>query len=299
MQRKPLIWIAALALASLLGLSAQASAATVKGTVVHANKSAHTMVVAGRGGRLTSVSSRHLARAGSKVRVSGRKLKNGSLKAHRLRVRGHARRARLRGLVTWSNARGFTVAAHGASLLVHRSSSSDPAPLGAPVSTNVTIDDHGDLDENECHQVGDMPGQMKIEGVVLSTDTAAQTITISGDDDQEDMTPGAETSDDHGDNPSDDDQGEDMQPAIVVHVPDATAFTVGDKVELIVTGPAADGSFTLVSVDDDNPAGEDHHGDQGDNPGDQGDNPGDQGDNSGPGGSGDDGSGDGGSGSDG
>ena len=88
------------------------------------------------------------------------------------------------------------------------------------------------------------------------------------------------------------DQGEDMQPAIVVHVPDATAFTVGDKVELIVTGPAADGSFTLVSVDEDNPAGEDHHGDRGDNSGDQGDN-------SGPGDSGDGGSGDGGSGSDG
>jgi uncharacterized membrane protein YgcG len=292
MQRKPLIWIAALALAAVLGLSAQASASTVKGTVVHANKSAHTMVVAGRGGRLTSVSSRHFARAGSKVRVSGRKLKNGSVRAHRLRVRGHARHARLRGLVTWSNTRGFTVAAHGASLLVHRSSSSDPAPLGAPVSTNVTIDDHGDLDENECHQVGDMPGQMKIEGVVLSTDTTAQTITISGDDDQEDMTPGADMSDDHGDNSGDDNEGEDVQPAIVVHVPDATAFTVGDKVELVVTGPAADGSFTLVSVDEDNPAGEDHHGDQGDNSGDQGDN-------SGPGGSGDGGSDDGGSGSDG
>jgi uncharacterized membrane protein YgcG len=292
MQRKPLIWIAALALAAVLGLSAQASAATVKGTVVHANKSAHTMVVAGRGGRLTSVSSRHLARAGSKVRVSGRKLKNGTLKARRVRMHGRARHARLHGLVTWSTTRGFTVAAHGASLLVHRSSSSDPAPLGAPVSTDVTIDDQGDLDENHCHQVGDVPGQMKIEGMVLSTDPTAQTITISGDDDQEDMTPGAQTSDDHGDSSGGDDQGEDMQPAIVVHVPDATAFTVGDKVELIVTGPAADGSFTLVSVDEDNPAGEDHHGDQGDNSGDQGDN-------SGPGGSGDGGSGDGGSGSDG
>jgi hypothetical protein len=292
MQRKSLFWIAALALAAVLGLSAQASAATVKGTVVHANKSAHTFVVAGRGGSLTKVSSRRVARAGSKVRVSGRKLKNGNLRAHRLRVRGHARRARLRGLVTWSNAKGFTVAAHGASLLVHRSSSSDPAPLGAPVSTNVTIDDQGDLNEDSCHQTGDTPGQMKIEGVVLSTDPVAQTITLSGDDDQGDM-PSAQSSDNQGDSPSgdgqddssgDDDQSQDVQPEIVVHVPDATAFTVGDKVELIVTGPAQDGSFTLVSVDENNA------GDGSSNPGDQGNNSAPGSDNSGSGdGSGSDG----------
>src|SRR5690242_2662745 len=102
MQRKPVFWIAALALAAVLGLSAQASAAGVKGTVVHSNKSAHTFVVAGRSGRLTTVSSRRFVRAGSKVRVSGRKLKSGAIKAKHLRVRGHARHARLRGLVTWS-----------------------------------------------------------------------------------------------------------------------------------------------------------------------------------------------------
>jgi hypothetical protein len=259
MHRKPLLWIAALALAAALGLTAEASAATVKGTVVHANKSAHTFVVAGRSGRLTKVSSRRSARAGSVVRVSGRRLKSGALSAHRLRVRGHARHARLRGLVTWSSARGFTVASHGASLLVRRSSSDDPAPLGTPVSTNVTIDDQGDLDENECHQMGQAPGQLKLEGVVLSTDVAAETITISGDDDQgEDQ---AQASDRGDDSQGDDNQGEnEVQPAIVVHVPDATAFTVGDKVELIVTGPADDGSFTLVSVDEDNPGEDDNSG---------------------------------------
>ncbi len=270
MHRKPLFWIAALALAAVLGLSAQASAATVKGTVVHANKSAHTFVVASRHGRLTKVSSRHSARAGSVVRVSGRKLKDGSLRAHRMHVRGHKRHARLRGLVTWASANGFTVASRAASLLVHRSSSDDPAPLGAPVSTGVTIDDQGDLNEDHCHQVGDTPGQIKLEGIVLSTDTTAQTITISGDDDQEDMS--AQASDDGGDqggqgDQGDGDQGENMQPQIVVHVPDATAFTIGDKVELIVTGPAADGSFTLVSVDEDHPAGENQSGDQGDHSG--------------------------------
>jgi hypothetical protein len=286
MQRKPLLWIAALALAAVLGLSAQASASTVKGTVVHTNKSAHTFVVAGRNGRLTVLSSRRLARAGSVVRVSARRTKSG-LRARRVHVRGHSRHARLHGLVTWANAHGFTVASRGASLLVRKSSSDDGAPVGTPVQTDVTIDDQGDLDDDNTQQVGDMPGQIKLEGVVLSTDPTAETITISGDDDEGDQ---AEMSDDNGSDDQGDDNGDQgMNPQIVVHVPDATTFTVGDKVELIVTGPASDGSFTLVKVDEqENQAGDNEdNGNAG--PGDQGDGDQQQGDN----GSGDGGSGDG------
>src|SRR5436305_1181581 len=270
MDRKSLLWIPALAVAAVLGLSAQASASPVKGTVGHANKSAHTSVVASHRGSLTVVSSRRLARAGSVVRVSGRKTKSG-LKARHLRVRGRSRHARLRGIVTWASASGYTVASHSASLLVHKSSAGDGAPVGTPVEDDVTIDDQGDLDENDCHHMGAVPGQIKLEGVVLSADTAAQTITISGDDDQGEQ---AQESDDNGSgDQGDDDQGEDMNPQIVVHVPDATAFTVGDKVELIVTGPAADGSFTLVKVDEQENEGQDNQ-DQG-NPGPVGDDGGD------------------------
>jgi hypothetical protein len=231
----------------------------VKGTVVHANKSAHTFVVAGRRGSLTLVSSRRSARAGSVVRVTGRRTKNG-LKARRVRVLRHSRHARLRGLVTWASKSGFTVAAHGASLLVHKSSAGDGAPVGTPVEDDVTIDDQGDLSDDHCHEVGDVPGQIKLEGVVLGTDTTAQTITISGDDDQGEQ---AQASDDGS---GEDDQGEDLNPQIVVHVPDATQFTVGQKVELIVTGPAADGSFTLVKVEDQETEGQDGNS-QGTSPG--------------------------------
>lgn len=271
MHRKSLFWIAALALAAVLGLSAQASAATVKGTVVHANKRAHTFVVAGRSGRLSALHSRRNLRAGSVVAVSARKLKDGTFRARKTRIRGHKRRARVRGLVTWASSRGFTVAANHASLVVRRSSSSTAPTLGAPVQVDVEIDDQGDLDEHHCKEVGDVPDQIKLEGSVLATDTTANTITISGDDDQ-----GEDAGEDRAvashDGSGDDDQGEDMRPEIVVHVPDATQFTVGQEVELIVTGPAADGSFTLVRVDDDQGEDEgDHH---------------DGGDNSGPGGSG-------------
>jgi len=283
MHRKPLLWVAALSLAAVLGLSAQASASTVKGTVVHANKRAHTFVVAGRHGRLTVVSSRRVARAGSVVSVSVRRMRSGALRARRMHVRGHRRHARIRGIVTWANAKGFTVASHGASLLVQKSSSDDGAPVGTPVESDVTIDDQGDLDDDDTQQVGQVPAQIELEGVVLSTDPTAETITISGDDDQEDAV--ASMSDDGSDQGDQNDQGEDddaNQPAIVVHVPDATKFMVGDKVELIVTGPAADGSFTLVSVD------EQEAQDQGDDSG-SGDTSGDSGSGGDSGSSGSDG----------
>lgn len=286
MQRRPLLWIAALALAAVLGLSAQASASTIKGTVVHTNKSAHTFVVAGRNGRLTVLSSRRFVRAGSKVRVNARRTKNG-LKARRIRVSGHSRHARLRGLVTWASARGFTVASRGASLLVRKSSSDDGAPVGTPVRSDVTIDDRGDLDDDDTQQVGDMPGQIKLEGIVLSADPTAETITISGDDDEGDQAEMSEDngSDDQGDS-GDDNDDNDMNPQIVVHVPDATAFMVGDKVELIVTGPAS--SFTLVKVDEQENQAEDNDDNGNAGPGDNA-GPGNQGD--GDNGSGDDGSG--------
>jgi hypothetical protein len=247
MKLRPLLLTTALALVAVLGLSAQASASTVKGTVVHANKRAHTFVVAGRSGRLTVLTSRRMARAGSVVSVTVRRLKNGSLKVRRIRVHSHRRHARIRGIVTWASSKGFTVAARGASLLVHKSSSERDEPVGTPVQSNVTIDDQGDLEDDNTQQVGAPPSQFKLEGVVLSTSPSDNTITISGDDDQGDNN-NAQASDDGGDNNSGGDNA--TQPAIVVHVPDASTFTVGDKVELIVTGPAADGSFTLVSVDE-------------------------------------------------
>ena len=47
-----------------------------------------------------------------------------------------------------------------------------------------------------------------------------------------------------------DDRGTDMNRTALVHVPDTSKFLTGDDVELCVKGPAADGTFTLVSIDD-------------------------------------------------
>jgi hypothetical protein len=67
----------------------------------------------------------------------------------------------------------------------------------------------------------------KLEGNVTAVDSGAKTITLALDD-----------------------RGTDTNRTAVVHVPNTSRFATGDDVELRVKGPAADASFTLVSVDD-------------------------------------------------
>lgn len=233
--------IAGVCLAAVLGLSAQASARTIKGTVVHRNSKAGSFVVAGRHGQLSAIHTSRSPSAGAVVAVSARKLSNGTFAAKHVRRHGRRKHAHVTGTVTWAGASGFTVSARGASLLVHRSSDDSSPEVGDHVNVGVTLGGNGDLDEDDLQQVGGQQTTMELEGSVLSTDTAANTITVSADDCNKS---GA---------------------SVVVHVPDASTFTVGDEVELQVSGPADDGSFTLVASDDDN--NDQQEGDDGDQQG--------------------------------
>jgi hypothetical protein len=270
MRRRHILSIVAISLFALTGLSAQASASTVKGTVVHKNKRAHSFVVAASRGQLSAVHAKRSPRPGSTVRLNARKLRNGTFAAKGIRVTGRKHRVRVRGVVTYSNLRRglFTVSSRGVSLLVkkhHRgraAAADNSMPrVGTKVQVDVTVDDQGNLEEQDTNEVGSVQDTIDLEGQVLSVDTAANTISVSADDCGES---GA---------------------ALVVHVPDASKFQVGDEVELTVTGPAADGSFTLVqsSGDDNSQEADDSSDDQADNQGDNQDSGdgGDQGDGSG------------------
>ncbi len=117
------------------------------------------------------------------------------------------------------------------------------------------------------HHARHQAATKKLEGNVTAIDSGAKTITLALDD-----------------------RGTDVNRTAVVHVPDTSKFATGDNVELFVTGPAADGSFTLVAMDNrqddvrqnddgvnhdlnddrDNDRGDDHGGDRhggGDNSG--------------------------------
>ena len=238
---------AILALALVAGT---ASARTLRGTVVHRNAHAHSFVIANSKGVLSAVHARSTLRPGRVVRVSALRLRNGTFSLRKAHVLGRTRHARIRGTVTFAKRGAYVVSATGASLLVKDNSPSQSPTVGDQVEVNGTIDDQGDIDEQDVKQIGTDSGNMKLEGVVLGVDQQARTLSISADDDNESGS------------------------ALTVDVPqsfDITKFTTGQEVELVVTANG-DGTFTLVGAsnddnaenadDQDNQQGEDDDSDQ-------------------------------------
>jgi uncharacterized membrane protein YgcG len=259
---------AAIAVAALV--PASASAAVLKGTVVqHSQKS---FVVAAGSGDLYRVHAASSPKARRTVRVSAKKLNNGSYKATSVKTTGRARTARLSGVVSYRKGRTFVVSSGGASLLVH----GQGAKVGRKVLVRAKVSEDGSLDETSGRDEGHA-GEMEIEGSITAIDTTARTITVTAADDS--------------------------TKTITIKVPDAfdiTKYFVGETIDIHVKVPQLtvtqnpDGTFTLVdssadgtSHEADDPkacqghdAGDDHGDDHG---GDTGD---DDGGDSGSGGSG-------------
>jgi hypothetical protein len=229
-------------------MATAAEAQTVRGVVVHRIGRAQSFVVASGSGQMFAIHSRNSPSIGSRVVVSARRLRNGTFAARAVRVVGHARHATLHGTITYLNRRSgtFTLSARGVSMLIHtargRVHAADAMPpVGSEVTTTTTIDDQGEVDEQSMQQTGTQTSGFDIEGTILSIDTAAGTITVSADDDQQ------------------------SSAGIVVTVPstlDISQFTVGEEVELNVL-PQPDGSLLLQgSASDEGVQGADDQGEQ-------------------------------------
>ncbi len=124
-------------------------------------------------------------------------------------------------------------------------------PVGTIVLVTGQPDDQGELDASSVTEEGTDTSAVDLEGVVLSIDSTARTLSISADDNEE--------------------SGQ----AITVTVPasfDLSLFTIGQEVGLQVT-IQPDGSYLLQgSSSDDGVQGADDQGDeQGTNAGHQGD----------------------------
>jgi hypothetical protein len=240
---------------ALSGLAAGASASTLKGTVVHDNKHADSFVVADARGRLSAIHAARRPAVGRSVTVTARKLRNGTFAAGRVKTGHTVKHARIRGLVTFADRRtgAFVVSTRGASLVVHgrraglsAAAAADtlPAP-GTQVSIDASLDEQGDIQADSVHDDGQNNDNADLEGVTLSIDAAARTLTISADDNDE-ISGGT----------------------ILVHLPatfDLTLFHVGAVVQLVAT-PNPDGSYTAVgtSADGDSQEADGEHGQQGD-----------------------------------
>jgi len=226
-------------LAAALVLAAPAPAAvSAHGTVVHRNARTHSFVVATATGRLTKVRSRHAVRVGRMVRVTGRRMRDGSLAASRVRVGARHRSARLRGTVTYANRRThrFTLSSAAGSISIRgarsgavQAASDDLPPVGQQVVVTITVAPGGVLEEDAVDELG-MDQEVEIEGVVQAVDPNAHTVTVTASDDGE------------------------SGGTVTVGFPatfDLSAITVGNEIEIkAIRQP--DGTFVLSKLETEN-----------------------------------------------
>lgn len=214
-----------LCLALLAVMAPAAGAKTIKGTVVHHNKANKTYVVSSRTGRLSTIHARKRVREGRKVSVRTRKLRNGTFAQRSVRVGKLRKKAKVRGTVTFrsASANTFVVSNNGTSMAIHENGTL-PDP-GTIVEVDVDIDEDGDLDASDINEHGE-DHVIEIEGIVLTVDATARTLTISAED-------------------CDDKLG-----SVLVHLPETinpATFTAGDDVELEAV-LNADGSYTATGA---------------------------------------------------
>ena len=197
-------WTALLAVAAFLLAVGSASAApkAIKGTVVA--KRAHTIVLTtGRKGLAVKVRvAPRRVRLGDRVSVVGNRLRNGTIRASRLQVLSHVKKARIRGMVVKRLAHAMRVASGHSVLTIHTRSAHaasrhDGQEKGELGEFEVEFE-HGDLVEDDFTPVAPA-GTVEIEGrlvsvspLVVSLEGLPIEITVPGGMTLPPLTPGQE-----------------------------------------------------------------------------------------------------------
>jgi hypothetical protein len=230
----------------VLLIASAASAATIRGKVVHKNRSAHSYVVAKSTGQMITVHAKRSPALGRQVVVRAHLLSNGTYGQRSVQLGKLTHHAKIHGVVTYVNARGtkVVVSAKGVSLVVHKRVAARTAGRLAPgdvVTVTGTFDDDGDIDCESIQDCGTEDGYIELEGHIQAID--GSTLTLSADDCHE------------------------LAGTITVTIPagwDMSAFAVGDEVEITAT-LNADGTYTAVgtSLDGDEDEADDDNNQQG------------------------------------
>jgi RNase P/RNase MRP subunit p29 len=168
MKRTALLAVAVFLLAAG---SASAAPKAIKGTVVA--KRAHTIVLTtGRKGLAVTVrTAPGRVRLGDRVSVVGKRLRNGTIRASRLQVLSHVKKARIRGMVVKRLAHGVRVASGHSVLTIHTTSAHaasrhDGQEQGDLGEFEVEFE-HGGLVEDDFTPASPS-GTVQIEGVLVS-----------------------------------------------------------------------------------------------------------------------------------
>jgi uncharacterized membrane protein YgcG len=222
------------------------SAALASGVVLKVQPARHLVAVARTPTRVALVHTNARLHVGQRVALQARTLRNGTLAASRVTVLGRARTVKFRGLVLARSATRLVVSANGAVIALHRGARStssardDDGPrLGSTVDVTATIDDDGDLDEDDAALFSPAAPGGQIEGRLT---IGSGTIAVTSE-----------------------------HLSLMLKVPAGAVllgFAAGDEV-LATFSQGADGSLTLTALSrdenareaDDNDDGGDHGGD--------------------------------------
>jgi hypothetical protein len=219
-------WTALLAAAAAILLAAAPATAAqkaIRGTVVAKHVRVGTVVLAGpRGLGVTVRVSPRRVRLGDRVSVVGKRLRDGTIRASRLHVLSHVKRARIRAVVVKRVAHGLRVASGHSLLTIHtgaRTLSSHDGGLHAGAMGEFEIEiEHGGLFE-KGFTAARPSGTVEIEGRLVSVSPLV--VSLEG-------------------------------LPIEITVPSGITLpplTPGQEVELAVQ-PGAGNTFTLVSIKD-------------------------------------------------
>jgi hypothetical protein len=197
---------ALLAVAAFLLVAGPATAAptTIKGVVVakHARKGTVVLATGRKGVGVTVRVAARRVRLGDRVTVVGNRLRDGTVKASRLRVTSHVKRTRIRGLVVRRLAHAFRVASGHSVLTIHTrsralASHGDGHERGEIGEFEIEFE-HGDLVEHGF-TAAPASGTVEIEGhlvsvspLVVSIDGLPIEITVPSGMTLPPLTPGQE-----------------------------------------------------------------------------------------------------------
>ncbi len=238
-KQRLVIALVAVAAAVLLPGAAGAATApaakqtTVKGVVVARERARGTLVVASSGGAVETLRTRAAQPVGSRISARATRLADGTYRAATVSRVGSAHRARVHGVVVAAKRARVLVSAGGSVFAIDRARSvaavgggSDVQP-GEIVNATVSIDSQtGSLDESSLQQAG-QASLVKLEGTISSL--ASGTLVLAVEDG------GALTT-----------------IAVPTGLTLPSTIAAGDRVEVLTQ--FAGGTFTLVSIQDDQAA---------------------------------------------
>jgi len=187
--KKTVLAAAVAALAAAYPAAAGASA--FKGVVVSHEATRHVLVVTSSTGHARTVHTTAALRVGTVVRVSARRLPDGTYTASRVAAVGHATRARIHGVIL-RRAAGLTFLSAGRSVLVlfsagrHAAAVGDAGPApGTVANVSVSVTPQGGLNTTSITPTGQSASiviQATVASIVPATATTpgSLTLTING-----------------------------------------------------------------------------------------------------------------------